>query len=217
MEQNSITLKLINMSLLRLTNGFERLPDSKLLEKANFVHQSMSGNTNFPTPNPSMTELAAAITQFNDAVMAAGNGDRMQVALKNEKRNNLVNILHLSGYYVLYTSAGDRTKAQTSGFTLAKEPTGIAITKPANLKVQYSDQSGELLVSVKKVTGAAAYMHQYSSDPLLKEESWKSMTSTAAKCIIPGLTPGLTYYLRVAAIGAKDQLKFSDIVSKMAA
>jgi hypothetical protein len=62
-----------------------------------------------------------------------------------------------------------------------------------------------------------AYMHQYSTDPLLKDESWMSMTCTATKCKLEGLTPGTTYFLRVAAIGAKDQVLYSDVMSKKAA
>jgi hypothetical protein len=205
------------MSLLRITNGFEKKSDSKLLEKANFVHTGMNGNTSFPTPTPSMTEFLTAITQFQAAVEAAGSGDRMQVAYKKEKRDTLVNILHLLGYYVLYASAGNRTKAQSSNFTLAKEPTPSVITKPVDLKVNNSNQTGQLEVSIKKVHGAVAYLHQYSTDPLLKEESWMSMTCSATKCTIDGLTPGAKYFLRVGAIGTKDQVMYSDVVSKIAA
>ena len=83
--------------------------------------------------------------------------------------------------------------------------------------MEYGEQPGELLVSVRTVKGAAAYLHQYSTDPLLAETSWKGMNSTASKCKLAGLTPGTTYYLRVAAIGAKDQVLYSDVASKMAA
>ena len=139
------------------------------------------------------------------------------MAQKNNSRQALVDIMHNVGYYVLYIAQGDRFIALKSGLTLSKEPAPVVIAKPSDLKVENSDQSGELLVSVKKVKGAAAYMHQYSKDPLLKEESWMGMLCTATKCKIEGLTPGTTYYLRVGAVGGNDQVMFSDVGSRIAA
>jgi hypothetical protein len=115
------------------------------------------------------------------------------------------------------TANGDRQIALQSGIPLAKEPAPIVITKPAGLKVNYGNQPGILLVSVKNVKGARAYLHQYSTDPLHKDESWTSMNCTTARCKIDGLTSGTKYFLRVGAIGARDQVLFSDVLSKMAA
>ena len=206
------------MALLRTTNGYDKMSDSKVIEQAYFIHQQISTrSTVFATPKPAMTALKDAIDDYQLAVNAALSGDRVLVGQKNIARQTVIDMLHQLSYYVLMTANGDRQIALQSGIPLAKEPTPIVITKPSGLHVLNSNQEGELLVSVKKVKGAKAYMHQYSTDPLLKEESWMSMTCTATKCKLEGLTPGTTYFLRVAAIGAKDQILFSDVVSKKAA
>lgn len=207
------------MALLRITNGFERLSDAKLLERASFIHQQVSTRTSvFPTPSPTMPVLKDACDEFHSSLNAALSGDRVLVAQKNNLRQALVDLLHKLGYYVLFTAGGNRLVALESGFTLAKDPTSQSIIKPTGMRVSYGDQSGELTLSVKRVLYAVAYQHQYTTDPALKDESWQSMTPcSATKCKIPGLTPGTTYYFRVGAIGARDQVLYSDVVSKIAA
>lgn len=171
----------------------------------------------FVTPVPTMTVLKDACDEFQSALNSALGGDRVLVAQKNTYRQTLVNHLHTLGHYVLMTAAGNRFIAVESGFTLSKEPAPVVINKPTGLTVENSNQAGQLLISIRKVRGAVAYMHQYSSDPALKEESWMCMTSSATKCKLPGLKAGTIYFIRVGAIGTKDQVLFSDVASKMAA
>ncbi len=206
------------MSLIRITNGFNTLTDARLLERANFIHQSMNGNPSFGSPSPTMPAIEEAIAALTLSVQKAGNGDRLMVAQKNADRDMLIEMLHLLSYFVLYASGGDQLKAFSSGFTLAKEPVPQPeIQKPTGLKVANSDQSGTLLISTKKVKGAAAYMHQYTADPLQKEDSWMTMTCTQTRCKLEGLTPGTTYFFRVGAVGPKDQIMYSDVAMKIAA
>ncbi|HUC82394.1 MAG TPA: fibronectin type III domain-containing protein, partial [Flavisolibacter sp.] len=197
---------------------FDRMADAKLVERASAIHQEMVTNaTAFPSPSPSLTQVRSAIDDFQEALNAAVGGDRVLVAQKNIARQTLVNLLHLLGYYVLFTAQGNRLIALKSGFRLAKDPTPVVITKPTGLKVENGDQDGVLQVSIKTVPGAVAYMHQYSTDPALKEDSWMSVTCSTAKCHLAGLQPGTKYFIRVGAIGTKEQVLFSDTVSKIAA
>lgn len=205
------------MPLLRITNGIEKIADAKLVERAYGIHQLMSGNPAFPTPTPTMVDLAVAMDAFKTAVQKASAGDRLLIAEKHQKRDVLVAVLHSLGYYVLYAANGDRVKAQSSGFTIAREPTPVTIHKPQDLKVSNTSQQGQLAVSVKKVKGSVAYIHQYTTDSLLKDESWQSITNSVSKYVLNGLTPGTTYYVRVAAVGRKEQIMFSDVVSRVAA
>jgi hypothetical protein len=88
---------------------------------------------------------------------------------------------------------------------------------PTNLRVRYGISSGEMLLSVKAQKAAASYLHQYTTDPELKEGSWMNMNCTTSKCKITGLTPGTIYYFRVGAVGTRDQILFGYVISKMAA
>lgn len=207
------------MSLLRPKNGLDRMSDPKLTQKTTFIISQMAGRPEFPEPSPSLAELTTALNDFKDAVSAALTRDTNKVNEKNAKKQVLVDLLHLEIYYVLFAAQGQLSVAELSGFSFAKlspSPFG-PIAQPTNLKVVNSNQSGNMKVSVNKVAGAVAYMHQYTTDPTLKEGSWITVTCTKTKCTVTGLTPGVTYYWRVAAIGANDQVMYSDVVSRVAA
>ena len=205
------------MPLLKITNGFDRLPDALLLERSLFIHSQMSGNAFFPAPWPSLPELLLAVERFQQAVLAAANGDRLQVAHKRQKRLELVELLHLLGYYVLFASRGQAGVVLSSGFQLAKDPSALVLSKPGDLRVENSNQTGQLQVSVKKVKGAVAYLLQYTTDPQLQEENWMSVATSAVKHTISGLQPGIKYFIRIGAVGTRQQVLYSDMVSRIAA
>nr|WP_294908690.1 hypothetical protein [uncultured Lacibacter sp.] len=72
-----------------------------------------------------------------------------------------------------------------------------------------------LLVSVKRVTGAYSYLHQYTTDATLAPDSWVSTAGTTAKLLLTNLAPGTTYYCRVAAVVSNEQIMYSDTISRM--
>ncbi|MDB5207317.1 MAG: hypothetical protein JWR72_2392 [Flavisolibacter sp.] len=204
---------------IRLLNSFDLLTDARLLERANSIHQNISGATSvFPTPLPTMASLLTAVEEFQSTVNNAASGDKNKAAVRDAEKEKLVDLLHLVSYYVLFTAAGDKLVVQLSGFTQAKPPTPQPeIPKPGEVQLTLGDQSGVMYASLKKVRGAVAYMHQFSTDPTLQIDNWVNHTCTTTKCTFNGLTPGTTYYVRVGAIGHKDQLKFSDVTSRIAA
>ena len=60
--------------------GFARLTDIRLEEKAKTIIEALTGNPNFPLPNPSLAELGTDVQAFSDA-LATSNGN-----IKKEKR-----------------------------------------------------------------------------------------------------------------------------------
>src|SRR5258705_12990294 len=118
----------------RLTNGFAKLSDAQLEVKAQFIITQMD-NAYFPTPDPALGDLQDALTDFKNAVIAAKTGNRLDAAIKTQKRDALVDLLHLEANYVQFIAKGDVVKLMTSGFTLAKQPAPApGLTKPVNLK-----------------------------------------------------------------------------------
>lgn len=206
------------MSLIKPLNGLDRMSDAKLSQKTSFVITQMSGRPEFATPKPTLAELTTALNDFNDAVNAALTRDTNKVNEKNAKKAVLVDLMHLEIYYVLFAAQGDIDVAKLSGFLFGKLSPSPAppLVPPTDLKVENGNQQGTMKSSVKKVKGAAAYLHQYTTDPTLKEGSWVSEYCTKSKCTITGLTPGVTYYWRVGVIGPNDQILFSDVMSRMA-
>lgn len=206
------------MKNLTITNGFSRMRDDNLLVKANSIHAAIPLNPVFLDPVPSMTDLENAIQEYSEALEASRDGDRLKVAIKNQKKAQLVEVLHLLADFVLFKSEGDRVVAMSSGFTISKDPSPREpITKPQNPRILPGLNSGELVGKIKRVKGAVSYVHQVVSEADLAQDKWTSVPSSRITCVLTSLQAGTCYYYRVAALGTKDQLIYSDVVSRIAA
>lgn len=183
------------MALLRLTNGFDRMSDANLVVRSQNIIAAMTGNANFPTPDPTLATMQTALDAFSDALDAAKTGDKTAIAIKNQKKADLVDQIHLLGAYVLYTSKQDSVIAVSSGFNIAKEPQpSPSITKPENFQVDNGLNTGELQVSFNPVPGARSYMYQYTSDTAVTDATqWETETGTVKQNLFYGLTSGSRY------------------------
>lgn len=200
----------------RIINGFDKLNDAELAVRAQAIIAAMTGNTNFPTPSPSLADMTTALSEYSTALSAAKTGNRAQIALKRQKREALISLLHQLGDYVLFTSKRDRTMMVSSGFSIAKEAEPLPpLSKPENLQVLSGENAGELKIAISKVQGARAYQYQYTPDPLTIESKWESQLSTVTKNTFQDLNSGSRYWCRVAAIGVDEQMVFSDAVSRV--
>ena len=197
------------------TFNASKLSDGILESKTHSIISSMTGNANFPTPTPSLAELEMAADNFSSALVKAGTGNRADVADKNAKRQVLVDLLVSMGMYVTFAANGDVAALLSSGFEISKDRQPAVITKPEIVRVENGLSSGQLLLNVKAVKGAHSYLHEYTTDATLAPASWVSTTSTTAKGVLSNLQPGTVYYCRVAAVGANNQLLYSDPVSRM--
>jgi hypothetical protein len=203
------------MSILKITNGFNKLSDENLLGRAGQINIAFNGNGNFTTPSPTLAELQTALTDFEIALAKAKTGSELERAIKNDKRQELIDLLHALGNYVLFTVKGDRTKAVSSGFSIAKDPTPQPpISKPENLQVTEGQNAGELSIKFNRVHGARCYLVQYAEDTT-GTPIWQSQTSTTSKYILKQLESGKKYQVRIAVVGTNEQLAYSDPVWKI--
>lgn len=206
------------MKHLTITNGFAKMADATLELRANQIHLALDGNPHFVNPTPALPALADAIAAFAAALADCRYADRLQLAIKNQKREELITLLHKLGDFVLFKSDGDPVIAASSGFSVGKQPAPAPpITSPENLQVKAGYNTGELLTKINRVKGALVYLYQYATDTMMENDNWKVIVCSRTRCIISNLPPGTKYNCRVAAIGPKDQLMYSDIVSRYVA
>jgi hypothetical protein len=199
------------MKSYRIKLNFYKLTESRLEVKSQNIVASLTDNTSFPTPDPALTVVSDAITAYSQALDAARTGDRTAIAIKNDKRQVLEQLLTTLAAYVTLTANGDYAKLLSSGFDIAKLPEPQPpIGNPQNLQVENGANHGEILLRVNAVKGAKAYLHQFTPDPITEASVWVSQPSTTSKYLFPALETGKKYWFRVAAIGARDQVTFSD-------
>jgi hypothetical protein len=204
------------MPLVRITNGFEKLRDNDLAARARYIKDQMTDNPNFPTPDPHLSELHLVITAFEAALLAAQTGNRQDIVVKKVKRQELIDMLHLLGNYVLFTSRGDAAVATSSGFHIKKTPEPApAITAPEGVHIDKGINTGELVLSFKKVPAAHSYVYAFTADPLTPDSQWQTRNGTITKNTFTGLERGKRYWCRVAAVGIKNQVAYSAPVTQV--
>lgn len=196
------------MTNLRITDSISRLSDANLAAKTN---QIIAGLQEYFATAPGLPDLIAARTAFEEALTVAKDGSLIEKAIKNQKRQELLNHHYLMIPYVLVTAAGDAVMALKSCYTLAKPPLPSPELTPAqNQKAVSGLNSGEVDYSFEKVPGARSYMYQCTPDPLTENSVWANHTGTIRRYVFTGLQTGKRYWIRVAAIGRLGQTVFSE-------
>lgn len=202
------------MAILAINNGFDSLPDAELETRSYQILTGVTDNAGyFPTPKPTLAEMGDFIGNFFEALTACKDGDRLKIAIKNQKRVALINALHLWSAYVLSQAGGDPVIAQSSNFTLRKvRSPKPPIGSPENFSIIAGPNPFELSGKLNPLDGAKSYSFQYATDAMMATETWLGVPSTTAKCIIANLESGVVYNCRVVAIGPRNQKMYSDIL-----
>jgi len=98
------------MKTKKILLTFRNVKDGDLVETANFIVSSMSGNQYFPNPIPSLDTVSDAIKAYADAYSKCYGGTKESTALKNEKRSLLEKLLASLGNYVNAIAEGKAGK-----------------------------------------------------------------------------------------------------------
>jgi len=201
---------------IRTTNGFGKLADALLQSKAQTIVGSMTNNASFPTPDPALADVQTAINAFEAAIVKAADGGKTEGIIKNQKKAELIDLLHQLGKYVTFTAGENEAVATSSGFSVLKPRTPSApLQKPGNLVLQEGPNAGELQLTFNRVVGARTYMYQYTLDPLTQDSNWTGLPGTSRKFLFTNLESGKRCWVRVIAYGINNQAVISDPVSKL--
>jgi len=200
----------------RIMMSFSRYTDAELSAKAKEIESSVTSNPNFVGAGDTLTKLGTARTEYDESLVMARTGDTTKIALKNEKRKNLIDVLTELARYVEMAANGNRSILLSSGYEISKEhPTAVTLDVPQNIKLSDGNESGELYLTINSVNGAKSYMYQSSVDPLTSESIWTSETATVSDHTFKSLPSGKRIWCRVVAIGSNNQHTVSDPVSRI--
>jgi hypothetical protein len=129
------------MNKPKIIKGFDRYRDTELDVKAKFIVDSMTDNPNFTTPVPALADVTAATTAYIAALSNAESGGKSQLAIKNQARLQLEELLNKLALYVEAYGKSDEVILLSSGFNLAKTVTPVGILpKPNGFTVQPKDK-----------------------------------------------------------------------------
>ena len=202
------------MKTQKINISFSNYSDADFENKVGHILASITGNPAFPAPIPTLADVQAALTKYSADLIAAATLDRVAVAEKNQSRQQLELLIAQLGMYVMFIANGDLVILTSSGYTLSKSPGPRYITNPGSVQLANGITSGELMASVKAVSGAISYVYQIATEEPTDNTHWESTTSSRSKFMFTDLVPGKRYWVKVAATGRDEQIAYSPVASQ---
>lgn len=200
------------MRIQKLKLSFAGYGDAAFLIKAKGIALDVSTVEAFKESTPTMAEILAAISDFDDALALAADGSKKAIADKNKKRETLEDLLRQLALFVMMVAKGDRALLAASGFDLVAEPVQRPLVGPSSLLVNKGNNRGEVAVTLTGAKNVRSYVHEYTPDPVTDNSVWVQETDTKAQHMFEGLPSVKAYWFRSAAIGLDGVKIYSEPV-----
>jgi hypothetical protein len=181
----------------------------------------LTGNSNFPTPHPTLAEVAAgaeALEAAFNAAQAARLEARRRTAAQGIKEDELLHLVNQLGAHVESVAGGDESLILSAGLELRSDhtPDTSTPTAPETLTATTGNHEGEIELSWDAVRGARSYVVERSTDPQAANSWMQAGVSPRSSLIVEGLDSGTRYYFRVAAVTLNGQSPWSNHAVKVA-
>jgi hypothetical protein len=143
--------------------------------------------TIFTNPNPALPVVTLACDDYETAALEASDGSHTKVAIRNDKRRKLIDLLLALGFYVEQTADGNEEIVHLAGFEVKKSKTSV---RP-EFDIEQGDNTGSVNIKVKARKQKTMYRWEHSSDAA----SWISDgVTSASRTTIEGLSRGLQWF-----------------------
>lgn len=197
-----------------ILSSYKAMRDSDTITQGYRIVEKMENNPNFPDAPTALADAKKVLPELQSAVSDAKGRDVEAVALKNNKKAELIALLVVLAEYVTLTCKGDRVKLLSSGFPISGASSTQVDQVIQELDVQLG-VPGEATTRVKRLSRARAYLHQYTTELPGSETVWHSEGSKFPYYTFSGLTSVSKYWFRVVAISAGGEKITSPIVTKV--
>ena len=183
-----------------------------LITYAQSVHKRMTDNPFFPSPTPTLTELAADIAALVGAETDAHNRTRGTRSARDAKARALRKTLGLLRDHV--QSVVEANAGTVDGVVII-ESASMSVRRSGSprrrsLDVKSNGRPGEVVATTRRVAATATYIWQYSLD----QQTWTPVSETMkTRITITGLQSARTYYFRFRAITRAGDTGYSQVVS----
>jgi hypothetical protein len=197
---------------LKAVTGFAKLAPNALANTAHHVAKGVDGNpVHFPNPPVDPAALDASANTLTEAVIAAMDGGKTAKVVVKKQRKLIIQDLNLLAVFVQNLSNDDPVIFAASGFTA--KPTGKSAPQPVAVpsfrSLDFGANSGQIVVTVKAVTGGKSYFIRYAVMNGTTPGPWTTIPAASIQrpITISSLTPTTIYGFQVQALGV---LGYSD-------
>lgn len=186
--------------------------EGDFLAKSGAIVTALTANAHYPEPwaaqVPTLAELTAAYTAYQDGYHAALTHDTLKIALRNSARQMLTELFKRLVPYLELVAQGDTHILATTGYGLRKDivrgANSDTLPAPADFRVAHGVKSGTLDIHIARLPGAGSYEVQTAQGDPAIEDNWHHALSsiTSAHILLEGLTSTQVYWVRVRGIGS---------------
>jgi hypothetical protein len=178
------------------------------------VLSKMTTNKFFTTPDVSLETTKTVLDELEAAAVAAKDGSRTQIAIRNSKMVQADDLFHNLALYVERIANGDETIIMSSGFDV------LEVSRTYNrpeLGVKSGDVTGNVKLVAKAIEGAKSYIWQYAKDTQpMNGDGWiLAGYSTKTSYELSDLEHLGKYWFRVAGITANGLSNYTSPVMKV--
>lgn len=203
MKTNIVVLFLVKL-------GLNNKSITEFVTVARNIITKMTGNTDFPTPEPSLADFTTAVDDLDMANQKSLNGGSEEILIRDQKYAAVKKMYTGLGAYVELKAKGDLVKIASTGFDHRKPSQPLApLEQVKGLAAVPNVIHGMVDLRWKKVTGAKIYAIFMTNDI-----SGNNFTligkSSKTKFSATGLESGKQYWFKVMAIGTGEDGAESD-------
>ena len=202
----SIKLELDGLNALQLSG------------KAQAIITALTGNADFPAPEPALTVLT---TQADDVAAAYATQKQKEAdasaatAATDASIETLKASLRTLGAYIQKTSDGDASKILSSGFAVEKDrEASKPLAAPEGVNASYGDEPGEIDLAWNPLPGRPTY-EAHISDGDTNSYHYAD-SSTKSKVTLEGLVSGQLYHIKVRGMNPAGPGAFSNPITQRA-
>ena len=197
-----------------IVNSYKRQGDLEIIATGQRITEKMDKNPDFSDAPPELEEAKQLVPELLSSVGNAKGRDIEVINLKNERKARLIVLLTILAQYVTVKCKGDRGMLLSSGFPISGDKSNQEEPVIQQLEVELGPP-GVATTQVKRLRGARAYMHQYTTEPPTSETKWVSEGSKQPFYTFSGLSSTAKYWFRVVAISQDGQTVHSPVVTRV--
>lgn len=195
---------------MKLKMGFIGLSVPSVIERSRLITGAMTGNVNFPTPDPTLADVVTA-TDALEVSYNASRTDSVEMAIMRLRLKDLMNLIRKLAAYVQATSGGNEESILSSRFDVVYRGAPLGpVGQVLNLRIKPGSVPGSIRVLWNSVVGAGAYQVQISTTNV--PDSFQLVRiAIRTNADLNGLIPGDVYFIRIGAVGRDEYGAWSDV------
>ncbi len=203
------------MASIRTVRSYNRLADGKLSAFAGATAVGLTNNPDLLTPPVAATVITTLQQVFDDAIVKALDGSKLDTVAKNAARLDLITSLDKNASYVDINCDDDLSVLLSSGYQAVSANRAQAILNAPDVMAVDSPQTGALKVRIKPDYKSKSYVGRIKT--AAGSEFGPSISfASSRKIVFNGLTSGVTYVMQLCAIGGSTgQSDWTEPFTKM--